>query len=164
MIIRAVFTDGQMYIFISWKKTWFWHMWGIMEDHCFWVENRFLLKISFTYIFHRGALLKQYSWTFLEILNRRDDEIRWQTVNLLLLVPNKNKKMHTSYNFSWSAQFLSASSGLSSTITTIFIQHIRFHVNRAANSDFETCRRRHQRSKTGVSVAPQKDMCLTKNF
>ena len=50
--------------------------------------------------------------------------------------------------------------------------------NKAAHSGFETQRRRHQKSKTGESVAPQKglisktgesvepqmDMCPTKNF
>ena len=34
--------------------------------------------------------------------------------------------------------------------------------NKAAHSGFETQRRRYQKSKTGVSVAPQKDMCLSK--
>ena len=31
--------------------------------------------------------------------------------------------------------------------------------NKAAYSDFETQRRRHQKSDTGVSVAPKKDTC-----
>ena len=36
--------------------------------------------------------------------------------------------------------------------------------NKAAPSGFETQRRRHQKSKTGVSVTPQMDMCPTKNL
>ena len=36
--------------------------------------------------------------------------------------------------------------------------------NKAAHSGFETQRRHHQKSKTGVSVAPQKDLCPPKNF
>ena len=35
---------------------------------------------------------------------------------------------------------------------------------KVAHSGFETQNRRHQKSKTGISVAPQKDMCLPKNF
>ena len=35
-------------------------------------------------------------------------------------------------------------------------------VNKAAHSDFETQRRHHQKSKTGVSVGPQKKLCLPK--
>ena len=31
--------------------------------------------------------------------------------------------------------------------------------NKATHSGFETQRRYHQKSKTGVSVAPQKDLC-----
>ena len=34
--------------------------------------------------------------------------------------------------------------------------------NKAAYSGFETHRRRHQKSATGVSVAPKKDMCPPK--
>ena len=34
--------------------------------------------------------------------------------------------------------------------------------NKASHSAFETQRRRHQNSKTGVSVAPQKDLCPPK--
>ena len=34
--------------------------------------------------------------------------------------------------------------------------------NKAAHSGFETQRRHHQKSKTGVSVAPKMDMCPTK--
>ena len=34
--------------------------------------------------------------------------------------------------------------------------------NKAADSGFETQRRHHQKSKTGVSVAPKMDMCPTK--
>ena len=37
-------------------------------------------------------------------------------------------------------------------------------VNKAAHSGLETQRRCHQKSKTGVSVAPQKDMCPPTNF
>ena len=33
------------------------------------------------------------------------------------------------------------------------------NANKAAHSGFETQRRHHQKSKTGVSVAPQKDLC-----
>ena len=36
--------------------------------------------------------------------------------------------------------------------------------NQAAHSGFETQRRRHQKSKTGVSVAPQKGLVSAKNF
>ena len=36
-------------------------------------------------------------------------------------------------------------------------------VNKIANSGFETQRRRHQKSKTGVSVAPQKGIVSLKN-
>ena len=36
--------------------------------------------------------------------------------------------------------------------------------NKAAHSGFETHRRRHQKSKTGVSVAPKMDTCPTKFF
>ena len=32
-------------------------------------------------------------------------------------------------------------------------------MNKAAHSGFETQRRRHQKSKTGVSVFPQMEMC-----
>ena len=35
-------------------------------------------------------------------------------------------------------------------------------VNKAAHSGFETKRRYHQKSKTGLSVAPQKDLCPLK--
>ena len=35
-------------------------------------------------------------------------------------------------------------------------------VNKAAHSGFETQRSRHHKSKTGVSVAPQKDFCSPK--
>ena len=35
-------------------------------------------------------------------------------------------------------------------------------VNKAAHSGFETQRRHHRKSKTGVSVAPQKDLCPTR--
>ena len=35
--------------------------------------------------------------------------------------------------------------------------------NKAAHSGFETQRRRHQKSKTGVSVAPQKGLMSSKN-
>ena len=34
--------------------------------------------------------------------------------------------------------------------------------NKASHSGFETQRRCHQKSKTGVSVAPKMDMCPTK--
>ena len=34
--------------------------------------------------------------------------------------------------------------------------------NKAAHSGFETQRKHHQKSKTGVSVAPKMDMCPTK--
>ena len=34
--------------------------------------------------------------------------------------------------------------------------------NKATHYGFETRRRHHQKSKTGVSVAPQMDMCPTK--
>ena len=37
-------------------------------------------------------------------------------------------------------------------------------VNKAAHSGFETQRRCHQKSKTRVSVAPQKDLCPLKIF
>ena len=37
-------------------------------------------------------------------------------------------------------------------------------VNKVAHSGFETQRRCHQKSKTGVSVAPKMDMCPTKSF
>ena len=37
-------------------------------------------------------------------------------------------------------------------------------VNKAALSGFETQRRRHQKSKTGVSVLPEKNMCPPKIF
>ena len=37
-------------------------------------------------------------------------------------------------------------------------------VNKAAYSGFEAQRRCHQKSKTGVSVAPQKDLCSPKFF
>ena len=37
-------------------------------------------------------------------------------------------------------------------------------VKNAAHSGFETQRRHHQKSETGVSVAPKMDMCPTKNF
>ena len=37
------------------------------------------------------------------------------------------------------------------------------HANKAAHSDFETQRRRHQKSKTGVSMAPQKVLMPSKN-
>ena len=37
-------------------------------------------------------------------------------------------------------------------------------VNKAAHSGFETQMRRHQKSKIGVSVAPQKDLCPPKFF
>ena len=36
--------------------------------------------------------------------------------------------------------------------------------NKAAHSGFETQRRCHQKSKTGVSVAPQKEPMSSKNF
>ena len=36
--------------------------------------------------------------------------------------------------------------------------------NKAAHFGFETQRRRHQKSKTGVSVAPQKGLVSSKNF
>ena len=36
--------------------------------------------------------------------------------------------------------------------------------NKAPQSGFETQRRRHQKSKTGVSVAPQMDLCLPRIF
>ena len=36
--------------------------------------------------------------------------------------------------------------------------------NKAVHSGFETQRRRHQKSKTGVSVAPQKGLVSSKNF
>ena len=36
--------------------------------------------------------------------------------------------------------------------------------NKAAHSGFETQRRRHQKSETGVSVAPKMDMCPTKIY
>ena len=36
--------------------------------------------------------------------------------------------------------------------------------NKAAHSEFETHRRCHQKSKTGVSVAPQKGLRSSKNF
>ena len=36
--------------------------------------------------------------------------------------------------------------------------------NKAAHSGFETQRRHHQKSKTGVSVAPQKGLMTSKNF
>ena len=35
--------------------------------------------------------------------------------------------------------------------------------NKATHSGFETQRRCHQKSKTGVSVAPKMDTCQTKN-
>ena len=35
--------------------------------------------------------------------------------------------------------------------------------NEAAHSSFETQRRRHQKSETGVSVAPKMDICPSKN-
>ena len=35
-------------------------------------------------------------------------------------------------------------------------------LNKAAHSGFETERRRHQKSETGVSVAQKMDMCPTK--
>ena len=35
-------------------------------------------------------------------------------------------------------------------------------VNKVAHSGFETQRRRHKKSETGVSVAPQKDLCPSK--
>ena len=38
------------------------------------------------------------------------------------------------------------------------------NANKAAHSGFETQTRRHQKSKTGVSVAPEKDMCPPKTF
>ena len=37
-------------------------------------------------------------------------------------------------------------------------------VNKAGHSGFETQRRRHEKPKTGVSVAPQKDLCPPKFF
>ena len=37
-------------------------------------------------------------------------------------------------------------------------------VNKAAHSDFETQRRYHQKSKTGVSVAAQKSLKFSKDF
>ena len=37
-------------------------------------------------------------------------------------------------------------------------------LNKAAHSGFETQRRCHQKSETGVSVAPKMDMCPTKIF
>ena len=37
-------------------------------------------------------------------------------------------------------------------------------LNKAAHSGFKTQRRHHQKSKTGVSVAPQMKMCPTKFF
>ena len=37
-------------------------------------------------------------------------------------------------------------------------------MNKAAHSGFETQRRRHQKSKIGVSVAPQKGPMSSKNF
>ena len=37
-------------------------------------------------------------------------------------------------------------------------------MNKAAHSGFETQMRRHQKSKIGVSVAPQKDLCPPKIF
>ena len=37
-------------------------------------------------------------------------------------------------------------------------------INKAAHSGFETQRRRHQKSKTGVSVAPQKGLLSSKNI
>ena len=36
--------------------------------------------------------------------------------------------------------------------------------NKAAHSGFETQRRHHQKSETGVSVAPKMDMCQTKPY
>ena len=36
--------------------------------------------------------------------------------------------------------------------------------NKAAHSGFETQRRRHQKSKTGVPVAPKMDMCPPKTL
>ena len=36
--------------------------------------------------------------------------------------------------------------------------------NKAAHSGFETQRRHHQKSKTGVSVVPQKELMSSKNF
>ena len=37
-------------------------------------------------------------------------------------------------------------------------------VNKAAHSGFETQRRCHQKSETGVSVTPKMDVCPKKNF
>ena len=37
-------------------------------------------------------------------------------------------------------------------------------MNKAAHSDFETQRRHYQKSKTGVSLAPQKGLMSSKNF
>ena len=36
-------------------------------------------------------------------------------------------------------------------------------VNKAAHSGCDTHRRCHQKSRTGASVAPQKDLCIPKN-
>ena len=43
------------------------------------------------------------------------------------------------------------------------VYHVRLcqSANKAAHSGFETERRPHQKSKTGVSVATQMDMCPT---
>ena len=47
-------------------------------------------------------------------------------------------------------------------------EHISYtplpRVNKAAHSSFETQRRHHQKSKTGISVTPKMDMYPTKNF
>ena len=37
-------------------------------------------------------------------------------------------------------------------------------VNKAAHSDFETEMRHHQKSTTGLSVVPQKNLCPSKNL
>ena len=45
----------------------------------------------------------------------------------------------------------------------IFTKSTKSSVNKAAHSIFETQRRRHEKFKTGVSVAPQKGLMSSKN-
>ena len=49
------------------------------------------------------------------------------------------------------------------TIVSIHVQYTYYlSVNKVAHSGFETQRRHRQKSKTGVSVAPEKDLCPPK--